>query len=558
MQLEGHRSQTIADSPSPKTLVLSGSHLDLDVFDRAVQGQVDLKLSNASSVVERVQQANQLVQQAVKNREAVYGVTTGFGGMANEAVPGELADQLQCNLLNFLSAGVGEPIDARHVRGAMLARANMLLRGHSGIRLELIERMISFLNANAVPLVREHGSIGASGDLVPLAAIARAITGQGHKVKVEIEGESLDSAEALSRLGYSTVDLQAKEGLALVNGSSFSAAIAANSLIESRKQFCLAMGIQAIFLRTLLAHEQPFESFVHECKPHPGQLWVARTIHRMLTVGADTIEDKNHPVQDRYSIRCLPQYFGPIAEGLGRLQKMVETEINGVSDNPLVDPEAGCLVQSGNFLGQAIGMGMDELRRHIALTAKHLDIQIAMIVAPEFNGGLNASLKGNIDNPVNMGLKGLQIAGNSIAPMLMQKSSPLVEHFPTYAEQFNQNINGLSWGSANLAWESTQLFSDYLSISLLFAVQAADLRSHQVFGHYDGRKLLGTLLEPLYQKVFEIIGESPSAKLPLLFNDTDRCLEKDIEKLSHAIRGSEFAEFLHPVLQSFESELGNG
>ena len=557
MQLEGHRSQTIADSPSPKTLVLSGSHLDLDVFDRAVQGQVDLKLSNASSVVERVQQANQLVQQAVKNREAVYGVTTGFGGMANEAVPGELADQLQCNLLNFLSAGVGEPIDARHVRGAMLARANMLLRGHSGIRLELIERMISFLNANAVPLVREHGSIGASGDLVPLAAIARAITGQGHKVKVEIEGESLDSAEALSRLGYSTVDLQAKEGLALVNGSSFSAAIAANSLIESRKQFCLAMGIQAIFLRTLLAHEQPFESFVHECKPHPGQLWVARTIHRMLTVGADTIEDKNHPVQDRYSIRCLPQYFGPIAEGLGRLQEMVETEINGVSDNPLVDPEAGCLVQSGNFLGQAIGMGMDELRRHIALTAKHLDIQIAMIVAPEFNGGLNASLKGNIDNPVNMGLKGLQIAGNSIAPMLMQKSSPLVEHFPTYAEQFNQNINGLSWGSANLAWESTQLFSDYLSISLLFAVQAADLRSHQVFGHYDGRKLLGTLLEPLYQKVFEIIGESPSAKLPLLFNDTDRCLEKDIEKLSHAIRGSEFAEFLHPVLQSFESELGN-
>lgn len=557
MQL--NRNHASSDPLARESLVLTGSPLALEQFELAARGEVEIALSSSREVVDRVRRSRELVEQAVQRQDSIYGVTTGFGGMANAPVPAELADQLQNNLLNFLSAGVGEPIDPRHVRGAMLARANMLLRGHSGIRLDWIDRLVCFLQADAVPVVREHGSIGASGDLVPLAAIARSISGKGPATTVELAGESLDSSAVLARLGLEPLELKSKEGLALVNGTSFSAAIAANALMETRRLFVLGLAAHGMFLRALLSHEQPFDPFVHDCKPHPGQQWVAGTILEMISRDAVPIEDKSHPVQDRYSIRCLPQYLGPLAEKLAQLGPLVETELNGISDNPLVDVEGERLVQSGNFLGQSIGIGMDELRRVTALTAKHLDVQIGLLVAPEFNGGLSASLKGNEDNPLNMGLKGLQIAGNSIVPMLVHQAAPLVEHFPTHAEQFNQNVNGLSWGSANLAWKSVNLFADYLAIALLFAVQATDLRTRQLLGDFDGRRLLGSALEPVYRLVLETIDVEPGPGRPLLFDDHDRCLEQDVAKLAAAIKHNRsFADIARPALTSFEQTFGIG
>ncbi len=169
--------------------------------------------------------------------------------------------------------------------------------------------------------------------------------------------------------------------------------------------------------------------------------------------------------------------MGPIVEGMARVSQVVEREMNSVTDNPLVDGQHERFYQSGNFLGQYIGIAMDDLRRFLGLLAKHLDVQIARLVAPEFNHGLPASLHGNGDLSFNMGLKGLQITGNSIMPLLTYYGNPLVEHFPTHAEQFNQNINGLSWGSANLASQCVELFTHYTSVALIFAVQAVDLRA---------------------------------------------------------------------------------
>ena len=277
---------------------------------------------------------------------------------------------------------------------------------------------------------------------------------------------------------------------------------------------------------------------------------------RLLRERGPRVEAPRDLVQDRYSLRCFPQYMGSIVEGIARIQQTVETEMNAVSDNPLVDPESGTFYQSGNFLGQYIAVAMDDLRRWVGLLAKHLDVQIATLVAPEFNGGLSASLRGNESRPYNMGLKGLQICGNSIMPMLTHAANPLLDHFPTHAEQFNQNVNGLSWGAANLACQSLELFQNYISISLLIAVQAVDLRAKQLLGHFDGRELLGGTTREVYELVCAATGTEPDAAQPFLFNDADRWLEQDIERVVIQLRSdTTLVASVQPILDSFDSNM---
>ena len=493
-----------------------------------------------------------MVSKAVSSCEKIYGVTTGFGGMANEEVSADMAAASQTNLLSFLATGAGPAIDRRHVRAAMILRANVLLRGCSGARMEIIERLVRFFEADAIPVVRELGSIGASGDLVPLSAIARAITGIG-QVQVQIGQRIVDGATALAEVGLEPLQLQPKEGLAIINGTSFSSAIAANAVYESQNLMALTVGTQSLMLRALLVNESPFDEFVHQHKPHSGQIWSAAITKRLLSEGREHTNGKPIQVQDRYSLRCLPQYMGPVVEGIARVNQVIETEMNSVSDNPLIDPKSGQFYQSGNFLGQYVGIAMDDLRRFIGLMAKHLDVQIASLVAPEFSGGLSPSLRGNDELSYNMGLKGLQITGNSIMPMLTYNGNPLVEHFPTHAEQFNQNVNGLSWGAANLAWKSVEMFQQYSAIALIFAVQSLDMRAKASYGHYDGRVLIGKLARPLYTAVYEVLGSSPGENKPFLFNDSDRWLEQDVEALHQDICDEGLVVgAVKPILESFE------
>lgn len=517
---------------------------------------VRLSLDRESS--NRIESTVASVAAAVEQGASIYGVTTGFGGMADEKVQSDSACSSQQNLLSFLATGAGPTIDTRHTRAAMLLRANVLLRGCSGVRLELIERLLLFLQQDMIPKVRELGSIGASGDLVPLSVIGRAITGIAGKAKIESGGQTIDAKAALKELNLDPIELLPKEGLALVNGTSFSSAIAANAIHESENLMALAIGVQTMMLRALSAQQGPFAPFVHQCKPHPGQIWSADIIKRFLSDASPAESNgksvEPEQVQDRYSIRCMPQYLGSIIEGIARVHQTVEIEMNAVSDNPLIDPETGSFHQSGNFLGQYIGIAMDDLRRFNGLLAKHLDVQIASLVAPEFSGGLPPSLRGNADHSYNMGLKGLQITGNSIMPMLTYLGNPIVEHYPTHAEQFNQNINGLSWGAANLAWKSVEYFQQYMSVALIFAVQALDLRAKKTYGHCDGQALLGSLARPIYAAVYETLDCKPGQDRPFLFNDSDRWLEDDVELLNKNIcdEGS-LIDAVRPVLESFAS-----
>lgn len=542
-----------------KTLEIDGSPILLDRFSRIATGNAGVAIGPNETMRERVANSAHAVIQAVDDGKVIYGVTTGFGGMANHAIACEEASALQNNLLYFLAAGAGPEIESRHTRGAMLLRANVLLQGKSGVRFEVIERIIKLLQADAIPVVREYGSIGASGDLVPLGVIGRAITGQSDHVYVRFQNELVRGNEALDKLNLDPIKLNPKEGLALVNGTSFSSAIAANAIFEAKRLMGLSIALQSMLMRALLVDTSPFDRFVHQNKPHPGQIWSAQCILKLLTDGCEELDATNNHVQDRYSLRCFPQYNGSIVEGIARVQKTVETEMNAVSDNPLVDHESGDFFQSGNFLGQYIGVAMDELRQYMGLLAKHLDVQVATLVAPEFNGGLSASLRGNDERSYNMGLKGLQISGNSIMPMLTHIASPIVSHFPTHAEQFNQNVNGLSWGSANLAWKSVKMFQQYCAISLIFAVQAIDLRAKQVLGHFDGRRMLGTINQSIYHGIYEMLGIEPGERKPFLFNDDERWLEQDIETLVADISKTGILnKSIQPVIDSFDQHFGAG
>ncbi len=520
-------------------ITIKGTGLSIDAVAQIAQRQANARLADDPETLARLHASCRFVQEVVAEGKPVYGINTGFGGMADVSIDQDDVEALQRNLAWFLKAGAGKLLSAPDVRASMVCRANSLMQGISGIRPELLQRFETFLNANVTPHVYELGSIGASGDLVPLSAITGAITGIDPSFKVDFDGEEMDAVSALNKLGLEPMPLGPKEGLAIMNGTSVMTGIAANCVAESRLLFALALGAQALMLQGLRTRTEPFARFIHQHKPHPGQIWVADRILEILEGSELTGDEENggdHPlIQERYSLRCLPQYLGPVIDGLAQIGRQVEVELNSVTDNPLIDTEEDRSYHCGNFLGQYIGVAMDQLRAHIGMVAKHLDVQIALLAAPEFSNGLSPSLVGNQDRRVNMGLKGLQITGNSIMPLLTFYGASFVDRFPTHAEQYNQNINSLGFGSATLARQSIDMFRQYMAVALMFGVQAADLRSREVAGHYDARVCLSPATVPLYEAVRHVVGKPPSEDQAYIWNDHEQALDQHIARLAEDI-----------------------
>lgn len=530
-----------AAQPSHNTVVtLSGDHLTINDLVRVARANTPVRLTDDPAIIQRVHASCDYVSAAIESGKVIYGIGTGFGGIADRRIPPEQAGDLQNNLLWFLKAGAGAYLPAADVRAAMLLRANALIRGVSGIRLELIQRFVTFLNAGVTPHVRELGSIGASGDLVPLASLAGALIGLDECFTVNFNGETMPAPSALQRLNLTPLNLRPKEGLALVNGTSVSTGMAANCVYDAQRLLALATAAHALALQGLLGTNQSFHRFIHEHKPHPGQQWAAAQMLELLDRSQlirDELDGQHSRIsddlaQDRYSLRCLPQYMGPIVDGFAHIARQIAIEMNSANDNPLIDAEQQASYHNGNFLGQYVGIAMDQLRSYIGLLAKHLDVQIAHLVAPEFNRGLPASLSGNPGRKVNMGLKGLQIAGNSIMPLLTFLGNSLADRYPTHAEQFNQNINSQSFGAAYLARQSISLFQQYLAIALMFGVQSVDLRCHAQSGHYDARSLLSPATLPLYEAIRYVIERPPSAERPYIWNDNEQSLEEQIARIA--------------------------
>jgi phenylalanine ammonia-lyase len=524
-------------------VVVTGADLTLEQLTRVARGTAKARISQAPEVRERINASAAYVIHAVQRNLKIYGVTTGVGGMSQTPLTAEQAGEFQNNLLCFLRCGAGGRLPNADVRAAMLLRMNSLSRGVSGIRYELIERIERFLNEGVTPHVYEFGSIGASGDLVPLSHIAGALIGLNDRCRVDFRGEDMDAVSALRRLGLPRITLLPKEGLALVNGTSMMTAMAANCLTDAQELFALTLGAHGLMFQAMRASNQSFHPFIHAHKPHPGQLHAAREMLRLLE-GASFIRDESPGgldadatglAQDRYSLRCLPQFVGPIIEGFWHSADQLEIEMNSANDNPLIDAQRQTAYHGGNFLGQYVGMAMDQLRSHLGLLAKHLDAQVALLNAPEFNGGLPGSLVGNAERPVNMGLKGLQIVGNSLMPLLTFFGNTFVDRFPTHAEQFNQNINSQGFGAAWLARQSVEIFRQYIAVALLFGVQAVDLRAHAARGTYDPRLYLSPVSRGLYEAVRLVVGHPNTPDAPLIRNDDEQSLDEYLRRIRQDI-----------------------
>lgn len=534
-------------STTPNTpLALSGEGLTIaELVQVARQGR-PVAISQAAEVQERVARSAEFIRRAVAENQPIYGVTSGFGAMAWKTISREQAEELQNNIPWFHKVGTGNRIPGSDVRGAMLLRMNSHLRGASGIRMSMIERMATFLNRGATPHVFEFCSIGASGDLSPLSYITACLIGLDDAWKVDYQGRVVGARTLVNELGIGPETLGPKEGLAMVNGTSVMTAIAAGCVWDMQRLLDLSFGAHALLFQGLGATNQSFHPFISEHKPLPGQVYAAETMLRLLN-GSALIADEldgqhefrggDEPIQDRYSLRCLPQYMGPIVDGIRQVAEQVSIEMNSATDNPLVDHERGHTYHGGNFLGQYIGVGMDQLRYFMALLAKHLDIQIAMAATPAFSNGLPAMLVGNPERVVNGGLQSLQICGNCIMPQLMFYGNSLVSHFPSHAEGFNQNINSQGYGSANLTRRAVEIYQHYLAVALLFGVQASELRTQKVEGHFNAEETLSPATRGLYQAIYQVIGAELRADKALVHNDYEQEIDQYLARIVADLQG---------------------
>lgn len=562
-QLETSTSQIsiFRNRTSGVTITVGERRLTIDDVARVARQGAKVRITDREDILQGVQASCDYISEAVSSGKPIYGVTSGFGGMANVVISKDCAALLQNNLMWYHKVGAGKRLPIADVRAAMLLRANSHLYGASGIRFEIIKRIETFLNAGVTPHVHEFGSIGASGDLTPLAYITGSLIGLDSSYTVDFNGEEVDAPTALRRLELPTLQLLPKEGLAMMNGTSVMTAIAANCVYDARNLLGLAMGAHALGIQGLHGTNQSFHPFIHNHKPHPGQKWAASQMLELLE-GSQLIRDElngehdyrgQQPIQDRYSLRCLPQYMGPIVDGLQEVARQIEIEMNSVTDNPLIDVENQASYHGGNFLGQYVGTGMDHLRYYIGLLAKHLDVQIAYLVAPEFNNGLSASLVGNTDRRVNMGLKGLQITGNSIMPLLTFYGNSITDRFPTHAEQFNQNINSQGFASANLARTSIETFQQYMAIALIFGVQSVDLRTYAQVGHYDARACLSPATAQLYTAIREVVGVPISKDRPYIWNDYEQPLDMHIAQIAADIAaGGQIVQAVEDIVESLK------
>jgi phenylalanine ammonia-lyase len=526
--------------------ILGEQPLDLTRIARVAYNKQLVKLTDNPDIKARVQLAYQSFQEAVQGGQLIYGVNTGFGGMADVRIDQDHSYDLQENLLWFMQTGTGKRIPSEYVRAALLIRCHSHLQGLSGVRWELLERMVFFLNHNISPQVYEHGSIGASGDLVPLTHITGALIGLDADIKVDVEGTEMNAVEVLKHFQLDPIRLQPKEGLAMVNGTSVTTAIAALNLHRAKHLVDCSLGFHELIFQGLHASVEPLEAFIHRHKQHPGQVQVAERLYdalqssKLIRTGA---YKQDELAQDRYSLRCAPQFIGPILDGLAHIEQQVLTEANAVTDNPLVDTETKRFYHGGNFLAQYMGIAMDQLRCYIGLMAKHMDAQIALVVHPAFNNGLSKSLIGNQERVVNMGLKGLQITGNAIMPFLTFMGNTFVDRFCTHAEQFNQNINSLGYGAALLAKTSLDTFEQYLSVALVFGVQAVDLRTQQLYGHYLGIETVSANSRPYYQWVYQALAKNSELDEPLIKDDNQQNLSHLLIKLQERFQN----ELLEPL-----------
>ena len=449
------------------TLELTGRSLAVEDVERVALGDVQVVLG--ASAVDQIEAARALIERAVESGTPTYGVNTGFGRFVDVAISREDVGRLQLNLLRSHACAVGEPFPTEVVRGAMLLRANALATGASGVRRETVELLLAMLNAGVHPVVPSRGSLGASGDLAPLAHLALPLVGEG---RAEFGGELLDGGEALRRAGLVPVQLSAKEGLALINGTQFMAAIGALVLSRAARLVRIADIAAAQSVEAVRASRTPFAPEIQALRPHPGQLASAANLYALL----DSSEiNESHRwcgrVQDAYSLRCSPQVHGACRDAIAYARSVVAIELNAATDNPLVFADRDEVLSNGNFHGEPVAIALDTLKIALAELAGISERRIERMVNPTMSEGLPPFLA------EQGGLNSGFMIPHYVAASLVAENKVLchpasVDSIPTSAGQEDHVSMGAT--AAVHAWQVCANVERVLAVELLCGAQGLD------------------------------------------------------------------------------------
>lgn len=430
----------------------------------------------AESAYARTEKGRAALLRLVQDEGVVYGVTTGFGDSCQTRVLGDLVAQLPQNLYRFHGCGVGEDFSPEQTRAILLCRLSSLSKGYSAVRGEVLSALAQLIEHDILPCIPQLGSVGASGDLTPLSYVAAVLAGER---EVWAEGQRMEASAALHAAGISPLRLEAKESLALMNGTSAMTGVAALCIPQALFLARWTSALTAAASDVLRGQPRHYDERIFVAKPHPGQALCAKWIREDLEFEISRT-NASARVQDRYSLRCAPHVIGVLLDILPQITTSVEVEMDGANDNPLVDPESGEILHGGNFYGGHICSAMDTLKVQVANLSDLMDRQLALLCNPESNHGLPVNLVGakEEERAAHHGFKAMQITTSALAAECAKLTMP-ASVFSRSTENHNQDKVSMGTIAARDCARIIELTENVAAILTLAIAQAVELRNHE-------------------------------------------------------------------------------
>lgn len=498
-------------------IILNGKGLNLDKFIRISRYKEEVSIGDEQRSL--VLKAHQYVHDVVVNEKPVYGINTGFGKLSDVSIPKRDVSELQENLLKSHACGVGNPLSDEVVRGMMLLRVNALIRGNSGIRIEVLEKLVEMLNKNVCPYVPEKGSLGASGDLAPLSHMSLPILGLG---ECFYNGVRMNTLSAFEKAGILPIEeLKAKEGLSLINGTQAMTSVGAFTVYEAYKLADIANLSLSLTMEALHGIIDAFDERVHLIRGHKGQINVASDVKEMLSGSGNITRQGEERVQDAYSLRCAPQVHGATFDALEFVKEKVEIEMNAVTDNPIIFADDGIAISAGNFHGQPLALPFDYLGIAISELANISERRLERMVNPSLSNGLPPFL---VQNPgINSGFMIVQYSAASLVSENKVLAHPAsVDSIPSSANQEDHVSMGTI--AARKAYSILDNARKVVAMELFTACQAIDLKkAHK----------LGKNTKKAYDKIREHVP----------FIDNDVIMYPHIHAVDELIKSDELYEY---------------
>lgn len=490
---------------------IDGNSLTLEDFINITRKNYKIQLTEEAK--ERIRKSRALIDRYLEEERIVYGITTGFGKFSDVSITGQEGKQLQKNLIISHACGVGEPLAEEVVRGIMLLRINALAKGYSGIRLSTLNTLIEMLNKGVHPIIPEKGSLGSSGDLAPLSHMVLVMLGEGEAI---YKGERMSGKEAMERAGIEPIELVAKEGLALINGTQVMTSIGAHAIYDSINLSKISDLAAALTTEALRGIIDAFDERIHRVRNHPGQSTSGHNLRAILEGSKMITRQGELRVQDPYSIRCTPQVHGASKDCFSYVKERVEIEMNSVTDNPIIFPEDEEIISGGNFHGQPMALAFDFLAIGLAELANISERRLERLVNPQLSNGLPAFLTKN--GGLNSGFMIVQYSAASLVSENKVLAHPAsVDSIPSSANQEDHVSMGTI--AARKAGEILENTRRVLAMEILAACQAIDLREEKALGQ-------GTEI------VYRIIREN----IPAL--EEDRVMYKDLDRCNEILKSN--------------------